>query len=222
MIGRWHFTQLRLARRRSTWCGLKDGGLNDARVDTAAGRRGPKKAKGKAARGKASAQGRAGGAASLCSQPWLPPTGGAAPAGHPADGKAAVDAAATPTGPDFLLALTRIRDGVLRFGDRSLAEALPRAHRAINLDMRDLATEGELLPAESASTTSAMPAKFTTRTCCAWRLRVLRAACGLIRSACPLPPYLATAMPGASIGGGSLSGGAQYRVTLGKDGARRR
>lgn len=222
LIGRWHFTRLRLARPEVDLVRLKDGGLNVLGLIPPPAAEGPKKAKGKAA--KASAEK----AAAPVVQPGVPAVaaaqageGGAVPAAT-ADGMAAVDAgaAAVPTGPDFLLALTRIRDGVLRFEDRSLAEPFRARIEAINLDMRDLATEGEL-PAEiRLDYMSDAGEKLTHED--VLRLAPFEYSGSLQFDSIRLPryaPYLATAMPGASIGDGSLSGGAQYRVTLGKDGA---
>lgn len=223
LIGRWHFTRLRLARPEVDLVRLKDGGLNVLGLIPAPAAEGPKKAKGKAAKAPAEKA-----ALPVVQQPVGPAVaaaqageGGAGPA-VTADGKAAVAAgtAAIATGPDFLLALTRIRDGVLRFEDRSLAEPFRARIEAINLDMRDLATEGEL-PAEiRLDYTSDAGEKFTHED--VLRLAPFEYSGSLQFDSIRLPryaPYLATAMPGASIGDGSLSGGAQYRVTLGKDGA---
>ena len=222
MIGRWHFTRLRLARPEIDLVRLKDGGLNVLGLMPPPAAEGAKKAKGKAAKASADKA-----AAALAQQPVEPAVvaaqageGATAPAAG-ADGKTSADAgAAAPAAPDFLLALTRIRDGVLRFEDRSLAEPFRARIEAINLDMRDLATEGEL-PAEiRLDYVSDAGEKFTHED--VLRLSPFQYSGSLQFDSIRLPryaPYLAAAMPGASIGEGSLSGGAQYRVTLGEDGA---
>ncbi|MBV2264405.1 MAG: DUF748 domain-containing protein, partial [Thauera sp.] len=222
MIGRWHFTRLRLARPEIDLVRLKDGGLNVLGLMPPPAAEGAKKAKGKAAKAPADKA-----AAALAQKPVEPAVaaaqageGAAAPAAG-TDGKTSADAAAAAAaGPDFLLALTRIRDGVVRFEDRSLAEPFRARIEAINLDMRDLATEGEL-PAEiRLDYVSDAGEKFTHED--VLRLAPFEYSGNLQFESIRLPryaPYLAAALPGASIGGGSLSGGAQYRVTMGKDGA---
>ena len=221
MIGRWHFTRLRLARPELDLVRLKDGGLNVLGLISPPAAEGARKAKGKAAKGgKAAAQ--------VAQKAASGPAAGAAQAdagvttpAAPADGKTVADARdATPAGADFLLALTRIRDGVVRFEDRGLAEPFRARIEAINLDMRDLATEGEL-PAEiRLDYVTDAGEKFTHED--VLRLAPFEYSGSLQFESIRLPryaPYLAAAMPGASIGEGSLSGGAQYRMTLGKDGA---
>lgn len=187
LIGRWHFTRLRLAQPEVDLVRLKDGGLN---VHTLLPPPAPA-AKGKAAAAKKDAP---------------------APAQAPA-------AAAAPAGADVLLALARIRDGVLRFEDRSLPEPFRTRIEAINLDMRDLATEGTL-PAEiRLDYVSEAGEKFTHED--VLRLAPFELSGSLQFESIRLPryaPYLAAAMPGAAIGEGSLSGSAQYRVTLGANG----
>ncbi len=220
MIGRWHFTRLRLARPEIDLVRLKDGGLNVLGLLPQPAVEGVKAGKGKAPK--------ADKAAAAVAQKPVEPAAAAGQAGEgstaqgvPTNAKAVADAsAAAPAGPDFLLALTRIRDGVLRFEDRSLAEPFRARIEAINLDMRDLATEGEL-PAEiRLDYVSDAGEKFIHED--VLRLAPFEYTGSLQFEAIRLPryaPYLAAAMPGASIGEGSLSGGAQYRVTLGKDGA---
>ena len=221
MIGRWHFTRLRLARPEIDLVRLKDGGLNVLGLIP------PPAAEGARKNGKAASATVDKAAAPVAKEP-VEPAVAAAQAGTPpavsADGKTVADASAAapaaPAGPDFLLALMRIRDGVLRFEDRSLAEPFRARIEAINLDMRDLATEGEL-PAEiRLDYVSDAGEKFTHED--VLRLSPFQYSGSLQFESIRLPryaPYLAAAMPGASIGEGSLSGGAQYRVTLGKDGA---
>ena len=222
MIGRWHFTRLRLARPEIDLVRLQDGGLNVLGLMPPPAAEGARK-KGKAANATLDKP-----AAPVAQKPVEPAVAaaqadGTAPAA-PANGKTVADAspaaAAAPAGPDFLLALMRIRDGVLRFEDRSLAEPFRARLEAINLDMRDLATEGEL-PAEiRLDYVTDAGEKFTHED--VLRLAPFEYSGSLQFESIRLPryaPYLAAAMPGASIGEGSLSGGAQYRVTLGKDGA---
>ena len=192
LVGRWHFTRLRLAQPEVDLVMGKDGRLNvlDLLPPPAA---------------KAAAKGDAGKApAATAAAPQAADGGGATPA---------------PAAPDFLLALTRIRDGVVRFEDRSLAEPFRARIEAINLDMRDLASVGEL-PAEiRLDYVSDAGEKFVHED--VLRLSPFQFAGNLQFETIQLAryaPYLAQALPGGTISDGALSGGVQYRVTLGEKG----
>jgi uncharacterized protein involved in outer membrane biogenesis len=204
LIGRWHFTRLRLTQPEIDLVRLKEGGLNVLGLL-------PPPAP--AAKGKATTAKRSPPVAAARSATDATTTGAAT-------GDAVkAPAAAPPARPDVLLALARIRDGVLRFEDRSLPEPFRTRIEAINLDMRDLATEGTL-PAEiRLDYVSDAGEKFTHED--VLRLAPLEFSGNLQFESIRLPryaPYLAAAMPGGTISEGSLSGGAQYRMTLGKDG----
>ena len=206
LIGRWHFTRLRLDKPEVDLVMLKDGGLNV--LDLV-----PPPAKPVAAKAPAPK------AAESAAKP-----ADEAPAAAPeAPAVAGADAApsATPSlaNPDFLLALTRIRDGVIRFEDRSLAEPFRARIEAINLDMRDLANVGEL-PAEiRLDYVSDAGEKFVHED--VLRLSPFQFSGSLNFETIKLAryaPYLAQALPGGTISDGALTGALQYRITLGDKG----
>ncbi len=207
LIGRWHFTRLRLAKPELDLVRLQDGGLNVLGLlpppakPAAGGKPAAKAAAAEAARAKADGAGAA-----------AAPADGAAPAALSAANPAAA-------APDFLLALTRIRDGVVRFEDRSLPEPFRARIEAINLDMRDLANSGEL-PAEiRLDYVSDAGEKFVHED--VLRLAPFQFSGNLQFESIRLAryaPYLVQALPGATISDGALTGGLQYRVTLGDKG----
>ncbi|THF66310.1 DUF748 domain-containing protein [Pseudothauera nasutitermitis] len=116
LAGKWHFTRLRLHAPEVDLVRLRDGSLNLAHLLPATQE--------KAANGKA--------------------RGGN---GKSANGKAKPAAAeSTPASTaDFLLSTARVRDGVLRFEDRSTPAPFKTELQAINLDLRDLANAGDLI-----------------------------------------------------------------------------
>ena len=154
----------------------------------------------------------------------MPPAHGATTRGAaavPAEGGGQPAPAAASPAPavDFLLALARVRDGVIRFEDQGVGGPFRMRIEAINLDMRDLASSGDL-PAElrldyrtdageqfvHEDRLRLQPFEFAGQT----RFDALQ----LARYA----PYLAAALPGGELRAGTLSGAANYRVVLGEDG----
>ena len=202
LIGRWQFTRLRLARPELDLVRLQDGSLNvlgllpPAETQPAAvEQRKPKPP-----------------AAAVSDAPAAREAAGSgAGASDPAQSKQ--------MGVDFLLALMRIQDGVIRFEDHSLAEPFSTRVEAINLDMRDLATVGEL-PAEiRLDYVSEAGEKFAHED--VLRLAPFEYKGTLQFDAIRLPryaPYLAAALPGGRISEGTLSGSAHYRVVLDEQG----
>ncbi|MFU2489222.1 DUF748 domain-containing protein [Thauera sp. WH-1] len=194
LIGRWHFTRLRLAQPEIDVIRLENGGLNLLDLLPPAG---------------GSAQGPAGHGA--------PP----AAAGAEGQGGQAGDAATPPAAasPDLLLALMRVRDGVVRFEDRSVAGPFRTRIEAINLDVRDLATIGEI-PAEiRLDYVTDAGEKFVHED--RLRLQPFEFAGHLQFEALQLAryaPYVAAAVPGGELRAGSLGGSASYRLVLADDG----
>lgn len=188
LIGRWHFTRLRLDRPEVDLVMLKDGRLKLLELL-------PQPAPGASAKA----------------------AGAASKAADATDGAATGQA---PAAPDFLLALTRIRDGVIRFEDRSLADPFRMRLEAINLDMRDLSSAGDL-PAEiRLDYASDAGEKFVHEDLL--RLSPFEFSGDLQFEAVKLAryaPYLAGALPGATLSDGVLSGGLQYRITIDDGGA---
>ncbi|MDI3514971.1 MAG: hypothetical protein PWP40_2200 [Rhodocyclaceae bacterium] len=214
LIGRWHFTRLRLAKPEVDVVVLKDGGLNLMDLLPPPGKAAAAKAPAaKPAAAAAAAAPKADGAAA---GDVAPAAAGSAPA---ATASAPATSAASPAQPDFLLALTRIRDGVIRFEDRTLAEPFRTRIEAINLDMRDLANSGEL-PAEiRLDYVSDVGEKFVHED--VLRLAPFQFSGSLQFEAIRLAryaPYLAQALPGGRISDGALTGALQYRITLGDKG----
>ncbi len=205
LIGRWHFTRLRLAKPEVDLVMGKDGRLNvlDLLPPPAA----PASAKKPPAVTAPAGAADAGAAAA-------PDATAAGAASEPAASGAEPVAA-----PDFLLALARIRDGVIRFEDRSLAEPFRARLESINLDMRDLANVGEL-PAEiRLDYVTDAGEKFVHED--VLRLAPFQFSGNLQFETIQLAryaPYLAQALPGGTISDGALSGGLQYRVMLGEKG----
>ena len=189
LIGRWHFTRLRLAKPELDLVMLKDGRLN---------------------------------LLDLLPQPApATPAKAAAPADSAVAGAepATVSVQGAPAELDFLLALTRIRDGVIRLEDRTLAEPFRMRIEAINLDMRDLSNVGEI-PAEiRLDYASDAGEKFVHED--VLRLSPFQFSGNLHFEAIKLAryaPYMASALPGGTISDGVLTGGLQYRITLGDKG----
>ena len=218
LIGRWQFTRLRLVQPEIDLVRLEDGSLNvlglipeTPAAQATAGQDAP--AGDAAAAASSAAAGSSGGAAEEAAT--------AAPEAVPeAVPEAAPAPEAAPEKLDFLLALMRIRDGVIRFEDRTLAEPFKARIEAINLDMRDLATLGEV-PAEiRLDYASDAGEKFVHED--VLRLAPFEYAGTLQFDTLRLPryaPYLAAALPGGQIGEGSLSGAVRYRVILDEKGA---
>lgn len=120
--------------------------------------------------------------------------------------------------PDFLLAAARIRDGVVRFEDRSLASPFKAEIQAINLDMRDLANSGDM-PAEiRLDYTTDGGEKFTHQD--NLRLVPFELDGGVtIEQLRPgrYSPYLAAALPGGDFRDGRIDGNIRYRLTAAGD-----
>ncbi|WP_418648802.1 DUF748 domain-containing protein [Thauera butanivorans] len=194
LINRWHFTRLRLAQPEIDLVRLEDSGINLMKLLPVAAEQAPeakpngnKQRKGKKEDAKE--------------------------AGEPAADAAPRTAAADK--PDFLLAHARIRDGVVRFEDRSLKQPFSTRIEAINLDLRDLATDSDM-PAEirlDYVTDAGEKLVHEDRL----RLEPFEFDGLLNFEAIQAPryaPYLAEALPGGELRGGVLSGALRYRVAL--------
>ncbi len=210
LIGRWHFTHLRLAQPEFDIVRLKDGGLNLTKLLPATAEK--TKAPADTTGAKKSKARKAPKPAELASA--------ATAEGTKAESGTASVGAATEAGPsvpvlkpDFLLAHARIRDGVLRLEDRSLAQPFKTRIEAINLDMRDLATIADL-PAEiRLDYVTDAGEKFVHED--RLRLEPFEYEGLLSFEAINGPryaPYLAAVLPDAELRGGILSGNLRYRV----------
>jgi len=193
LIGRWHFTRLRLAQPELDLVGLKDGGLNLTQLMPVTQQDKADTSKGKSTVKNTAAQ---------------------------ADAANAVSASKTPAiEPDFLLAHARIRDGVVRFEDRSLAQPFKARIEALNLDMRDLATDSDM-PAE-------IRLDYVTDAGEKWvhedrlRLKPFEFEGLLSFESINVPryaPYLASTLPGGELRSGLLTGNLRYRIVLDEKG----
>ncbi|ATE59593.1 DUF748 domain-containing protein [Thauera sinica] len=137
------------------------------------------------------------------------------------DGKpaAGAEAAAAPAKQDFLLADARIREGVVRFEDRTLGEPFRARLEAINLDMRDLTNTGDM-PAEirlDYVTDGGEKIAHEDKVSLAPFVFEGVATLEAIKPA-RYAPYAAAALPGGELRGGQIDGAVRYRVALGEDG----
>lgn len=200
--GRWQFTHLRMSKPEFDIVRLKNGELNLMRLIPAA----PKAAgkEGKEAAGKAEA----GKAATRNAAKEASTAGAAKEAAPPA---AAADKAEV----DFLLAHVRIRDAVVRFEDQSLAQPFRTRLEAINLDMRDLATDAEI-PAEiRLDYVTDTGEKMVHEDHLRLKPFSFEGQLGFDNiQAARYAPYLATALPGGELRDGTLSGTMRYRIAL--------
>ncbi len=138
----------------------------------------------------------------------------------PASAEPAEAAAKRPQAPvDFLLSDARIRDGVVRFEDRSLAQPFATRIEALNLDMRDLANTGEL-PADIRFDYATDAGEKVTHEA---RLRLapieLEGTVALegVRLA-RYAPYAALGLPGGELRGGELGANLSYRLAADEGG----
>ena len=222
LIGRWHFTRLRLAQPEFDLVRLKDGGLNLEQMLPAPASK-PKAGKDPKATKARKAAPKAPNAPDSPKVASVSAAEGAQKEGVQADGEPGATPSAGPKAAavelDFLLAHARIRDGVLRFEDRSLAQPFKTRIEAINLDMRDLATVSDL-PAEIRLDFSTDAGeKFVHED----RLRLQPFEYeGLLSfesiSGPRYAPYLAVALPGGELRSGTLSGNLRYRIALDEQG----
>jgi len=141
--------------------------------------------------------------------------------GKVGDRSAGPDAASAgkPAQPDFLLADARIRDGVVRFEDRSFGDPVRARIEAINLDMRDLANTGDM-PAEiRLDYVTDGGEKITHEDRLSLVPFVFEGAATLeaIKPA-RYAAYAAVALPGGELRSGQLDGAVRYRIALGEDG----
>ncbi len=197
LAGRWHFTRLRLAQPELDLVRLQNGGLNVLDLLPPEPPRTPKPAPTQAAQEAATAPGAEEGARAAAQ---APPE---AAAGRP----------------DFLLALARVRDGVIRFEDRSLATPFHTRIEAINLDVRDLATVSELPAGARLDYVSDAGESFHHEA--QLRLQPFELDGQLQFEALQLAryaPYLADVLPGAEVRAGRLGGSVQYRAARGAGG----
>lgn len=189
LIGKWHFARLRLIQPEIDVVRLADGGINLLGL-MPAGKDGARPAKGTATNGKKAGNGAA----------------------------KAAPVAETPV-PDFLLASARIRDGVVRFEDRALASPFKAQIQAINLDLRDLATSGDM-PAEiRLDYATDGGEKFSHQD----SLRLVPFELdGSVTMEQLRPgryaPYLALALPGGELRDGRVDGTVRYKLGNGADG----
>ncbi|MBN8443106.1 MAG: DUF748 domain-containing protein [Thauera sp.] len=140
----------------------------------------------------------------------------APPAGKPA-AEPPAKTAAQPSKPDFLLADARIRDGVVRLEDRSLAEPFRARLEAINLDMRDMANTGDM-PAEirlDYVTDGGEKISHEDKLSLAPFVFEGAATLEAIKPA-RYGAYLAAALPGGELRSGQVDGTVRYRVALGE------
>ncbi|WP_107220566.1 DUF748 domain-containing protein [Thauera aromatica] len=190
LAGRWHFTRLRLVQPEFDIVRLQDGGLNVLDL--------------------------------LPPEPARRKTDEAGAAQE--DGSAGAEAKASGSGadagpPDFLLALARIRDGVIRFEDRSLATPFRTRIEAINLDVRDLATVSDLPAGIRLDYASDAGESFHHEG--QLRLQPFELDGQLQFEALQLAryaPYLADVLPGAEVRTGRLGGSVHYRAARGAEG----
>lgn len=193
LAGKWHFSKLRLLQPEVDVVRLADGGINLLGLLPAA--------KGAA-----------------------PATTGKAGAAKPRNGRKAADAAApapadAAPAPDFLLASARIRDGVVRFEDRTLASPFKARLEAINLDLRDLANSGDM-PAEiRLDYATDGGEKFSHQD----RLRLVPFELDggvVIEQLRPgrYAPYLAQALPGGELRDGRVDASIRYDVQMADSG----
>ncbi len=197
LIGRWQFTHLRMNRPEFDVVRLKDGGLNLMNLIPATN-----------------------GAAKEAAQKPTAKSAPKAAAEKSAGGGAGDEAAATPANGgeeeiDFLLAHVRIRDAVVRFEDRSLAQPFQARLEAINLDMRDLATDAEIPADIRLDYVTDAGEKLVHED--HLRLKPFRFEGHLAFEdiqAARYGPYLAAALPGGELRDGKLSGTMRYRIAL--------
>ena len=199
LLGRLHFTHLRMSKPEIDLTRLKDGSLNVMKLipqNAAAGK------------GKEAATGKTGGKAA---------NGGGKRA---EDGSKAATAAngtkdASPGEIDFLLAHVRIRDGVLRFEDQSLAKPFSTRLEAINLDLRDLATEADIAAQLNLDYVTDAGEKLVHED--QLHLKPFNYD-GLLTfeniQLARYAPYLATALPGGELRDGKLSGNVRYHIEI--------
>lgn len=141
----------------------------------------------------------------------------APPAGKQAP-EAPTEIAAKPPKPDFLLADARIRDGVVRIEDRSLAAPFRARVEAINLDMRDMANTGDM-PAEiRLDYVTDGGEKISHEDKLSLSPFVFEGAATLeaIKPA-RYAAYLSAALPGGELRSGQIDGTVRYRVALAED-----
>ncbi|CAL94811.1 conserved hypothetical membrane protein [Azoarcus olearius] len=115
---------------------------------------------------------------------------------------------------DFLLASARVRDGIVRFEDRSLGVPFKARVEAVNLDMRDLATSGDM-PAEiRLDYVTDGGEKFSHQD--NLRLKPFELDGGVVIEQfqpARYSAYLAQALPGGEVRDGRLDGGVRYHVS---------
>lgn len=136
----------------------------------------------------------------------LPPTRGASAAAP-----ASVPASSAPA--DVLLAEARIRDGRLGFEDRSLTQPFATRIEALNLDLRDLSSTGDM-PAEIRFDYQADGgARFSHDNRLSLAPFALEGSVTLegVEPA-RFAPYLAAALPAGEVRGGRLDGTVRYRL----------
>lgn len=116
---------------------------------------------------------------------------------------------------DFLLATARVRDGVLRFEDRSPGTPFRTRLQAINIDLRDLATAGDMLAEIRADFHSDAGERFEFQE----QLRLAPfeldgiATVEALRPA-NLAPYYAAVLPAGELREGALDAVLHHRVRV--------
>lgn len=193
LANRFHFSKLRLAQPEIDLVTLADGSINLRQLLPQ-----PKPAPRTAPTGSR----RRGGAAAPAADPAT--AGGGSP---PA--QAHLDEI------DFLLASARVRDGVIRFEDRSVAGPFRTRIEAINLDLRDLSTTGDM-PAEIRLDYATDAGEKLSHQD-SLRLNPLELEGNLTfeqLQAGRYAPYLARALPDAELRSGRLDGAIHYKLAL--------
>ncbi len=191
LANKWHFSRLRLIRPEVDLVRLADGGLNLLKLLPGAEGAAGKKA---------------------------PPAKKAAQKNTQKDAQTTQPAPAQTPPPDFLLAQARIREGVLRYRDASLAKPFQAKAEAITLDLRDLANTGDM-PAEiRLDYTLEGGGKFTHED----KLRLtphLQAEGSASVEQLDLgrfAPYFAAALPSGELRSGQADVSLHYRLALGE------
>ncbi|PKO56241.1 MAG: hypothetical protein CVU28_03650, partial [Betaproteobacteria bacterium HGW-Betaproteobacteria-21] len=187
LVNRFHFSKLRLAQPELDLVRLADGGLNLQQLL-------PQQAPVKPSASSKSKQRRSTAAAPAAETEVLPASGGEAKK------------------LDFLLASARLRDGVLRFEDRTLAGPFRARIESINFDLRDLSSTGDM-PAEiRLDYVTDGGEKFSHQE----NLRIEPFELDgnvTIEQFQPgrYAPYFALALPGAEVRGGRVDGAVGYK-----------
>lgn len=190
LVNRFHFSKLRLAKPELDLVRLADGGINLQQLL-------PLQEPVKQSASSKSKQRRATAATPAAETEVLPASRGEAKK------------------LDFLLASARLRDGVVRFEDRTLAGPFRARVESINFDLRDLSSTGDM-PAEiRLDYVTDGGEKFSHQE--SLRLEPFELDGNVtIEQLKPAryAPYFALALPGADVRGGTIDGTVRYTLAL--------